>query len=144
MILKFSKNRYETEILPCDPGTEIQANYKLVLDDNANEYLQAEEYNIQEIINSYADQCSIARIIQAHGLGDDLLLNQKPGVYLDEEAVNTITSSQMNNLEMNARILSLYEGYKDVMSLADFTKAITTGDFESIANAKKPKEEVSE
>lgn len=144
MILKFSNNPYEGKFQGCDPGSEKAFNYKMLLDEKGNPYLKGEEYNIQEVINSYAEQCSIARIIQAHGLGDDLLMNQKPGVYLDEKAVKTIQLGASSPSEMNTQILSLYESYKDVMSLSEFAKAISTGDFDKLSKAKQTKQEVQE
>lgn len=137
MIRKFSSNPYEGKIEGCNPGSEKAYNYSMLLDDKGDPYLKGEEYNIQEVINSYAEQCSIARIIQAHGLGDDLLMNQKPGVYLDEKAVKTIQLGASSPSEMNTQILSLYESYKDVMSLSEFAHAISTGDFEKLSKVKK-------
>ena len=144
MILKFSNNPYETEIVGCHPGSETAYNYSLAIDENGDQYLEAEEYNIQEVTNSFAEECSITRIIQAHGLGDELLLNQKPGVYLDEEQVNTIKNSGSSNLELNTQLLGLYQGYKDVMSFDDFANAVAHGDFTALENAKKPKVEGAE
>lgn len=141
MILKFSKDIYETEIVGCNPGSEIAYNYSLAIDENGDEYLEKDEYNIQEVTDSYAEECSIVRIIAAHGLGDELLMNQKPGVYLDEEQVNTIKNAGSNNLELNAQLFSLYQGYKDFMSFDQFSNYVAHGDFEALENSKKSKEE---
>ena len=92
----------------CCAGSNIAYNYSLGIDENGDQYLIAEEYDLQQIIDSFADQCSIERIIVSHGLGDELLMNQKPGVFLDEDAVDSIKLATKNTLDINAQILSLY------------------------------------
>lgn len=129
MILKFNKNLLECEPTPCCPGSEIAYDYSLALDENGESYLVKEEYNLQKVIDSFADECSIERIAIAHGLGDDLVMNKKPGVYLDENDIKTIELSQSQQA-INVQLMNLYQGYKDVMSFDEFSNAVLHGNFE--------------
>ena len=142
MKFKFNKDIYDTEITPICPGSEIAHDLTLSLDDKGNECLVSKEYNLQEVIDSYAEECSIARIIISHGLGDDLALNKDPGVYLDEDQVNFINNnSASSDAQLTAQLLELYKDYKDVMSFDVFAHAVKTGDYQALS---KPKETTSE
>ena len=131
MILKFNKNLLECELSSCCPGSEIAYNYSLALDENGESYLVRDEYNLQKVIDSFADECSIERIAIAHGLGDDLVMNKKPGVYLDEDDIKTIELSQSQQA-MNVQLMNLYQGYKNVMTFDEFSNAVLHGDFETL------------
>lgn len=137
MNLKFNKDILSFELTGCCPGSTIGYNYTLALDKDGHQYLEAEEYDLQSIIDSYAEECSIERILISHGLGDDLVLNKKPGVYLDKEALETIELSK-DTSSLNVQLFNLYQGYKDVMSFDDFSKAVMNGDFDVLT--KKPEE----
>lgn len=143
MILKFNKNLLECEVNPCCAGSEIAYNYSLALDENGQHYLETEEYNLQAVIDSYADSCSIERILIAHGLGDDSVLNSKPGIYFDENDINTINMSQ-NQQAMNVQLLNLYQGYKDQMSFEEFSNAVLNGNFEALNKKQASSEEVNQ
>ena len=142
MIRKFNKDIYDTEFEGCPAGSSTAYNYKLAIDVNGHEYLEAEEYDIQEVIDSYADQCSIERIIQLHGLGDDLILDSKPGVFLDEDEVN-MANKAGDPAALNVELFKLYQGYKDQMTFEEFSNAILHGDFNAFApkqTAEAPEE----
>lgn len=120
----------------CPSGNGVRKVYHLSIDDNGNEVLDYDEENLQEIIQSYADQCSIERIIISHGLGDELIMNQKPGIYLDEDDVQTFdTASNLTNL--NTKLIELYKKTDTDLSFEDFSRYVITGEFEKI---KKPAE----
>lgn len=144
MKLKFNKDIYDTEINPICPGSEIAHELTLSIDEKGNECLVAKEYNLQEVIDSYAEECSIARIIISHGLGDELALNKDPGVYLDEDQVNFIKNNgSSSEAQLNAQLLELYKDYKDNMSFDVFANAVKTGDYKALTKTKETtKEEV--
>lgn len=137
MTLKFNKDILSFELKGCCPGSTTGYNYTLALDKDGHQYLEAEEFDQQAIIDSYADECSIERILISHGLGDEVVLNKKPGVYLDKEAIETINLSK-DTASLNVQLFNLYQGYKDVMSFEDFSNAVMTGKFELLE--KKPEE----
>ena len=142
MILKFNKNIYDDPLEPVEAGDKIAYEYQLAIDENGEQYLEATPYDLQEVIDSFADQCSIERIIQLHGLGDLTALDQKPGVYLDEEQVS-MANKAADPAALNVELFKLYQGYKDQMSFEDFSNAILHGDFNAFApkqTADAPKE----
>ena len=142
MILKFNKNIYDSELVPVSSGDRKAMNYQLAIDDNGDSVLVGEEYDLQEVIDSYADQCSIARILQLHGLGDLNALDKKPGVYLDETQVNMVSKAG-DPAALNVELFKLYQGYKDLMTFEQFSNAILHGDFNAFApkqTAEAPKE----
>lgn len=144
MILKFNNNIYDYEPTGCEVGQPVGFEVTPSIDENGNAFLESEEYDLQAVIDSFADACSIERIIVAHGLGDESVLNKKEGVYLDEDQVNIIKNAQSNTLELNAQLFSLYQGYKDYMSFDEFSNYVAHGDFQALDEAKKPKDEVNQ
>lgn len=144
MILKFNKNIYDYEPTGCEVGRPVGFEVTPSIDENGVAFLESEEYDLQAVIDSFAEACSIERILIAHGLGDETALNKKPGVYLDEDQVNIVKNAQSNTLELNAQLLSLYQGYKDVMSFDQFSNFVAHGDFTALDEAKKSKEEVTQ
>ena len=139
MILKFNKNIYDdSEWKPCHPGSRKAYDIFETVDTNGNKCLGKDEYDLQEVIESYADACSIERIAIAHGLGDDSILNSKPGVYLDEDEYNAVILGQESTAQVNAQILNLYQAYKDRMSYDDFYQNLVSGNFKAFE--KKPEE----
>lgn len=144
MILKFNKNIYDYEPSGCEVGKPVGYEVTPSIDEDGVSILESEEYDLQAVIDSFAESCSIERILIAHGLGDDSVLNQKPGVYLDEEQVNIIKNAQSNTLELNAQLFNLYQGYKDFMSFDQFSNYVAKGDFKALDEAIKPKEEVNQ
>lgn len=145
MKLKFNKDIYDTEIKPICPGSEIANEVSLSLDENGNECLVAKEYNIQQVIDSYAEECSIARILISHGLGDELALNKDPGVYLDKSQVDFINKyGSSSEAQLTAQLLDLYKDYKDQMSFEVFAKAVKTGDYQALTKNNKPNESKEE
>lgn len=141
MILKFSKNIYEDKLMPVPSGDRKAYNYSLSFDkETGQECLVGEEYDIQDVIDSYADQCSIARILELNGLGDDSILNNKPGVYLDEEAVK-YSSMALDSAGLNTELFKLYQPYKDEFTFEEFSNAIVHGDFKLFDKKVEKKEE---
>lgn len=131
---EFNPDIYSFESKPCPAGSRKAIDFQLTLDEEGNEFLAGDEYDQQEIIQSYADECSIERIIISHGLGDEMLLDSKPGVFLNEDDVNIIKLSQQNNVELNASLTKLYENYT-WMSYDSFVNAVLHGDYNAL---KKP------
>lgn len=144
MKFKFNKDIYDYEPSGCCPGSEKSLNVSESIDESGNLCLVGEEFDQQEVIDSYYEGTTIERIILAHGLGDEIVLNEKPGVFLDEDQVSIMKNAQSNTLELNAQLLSLYKDYKDFMSFDDFSNAVATGDFKFLEDSKKPKEEVNQ
>lgn len=141
MILKFNNYIYETEIKSCPCGNGTGLRKSLAVKDDGTEYLICEEFDLQALIQSYADDCSIERIIVAHGLGDDLLLNQQSGAYLDEEAVKEIKQSKtLAQNDLNVTLYSLYSKGNIDMSYDDFAKAVTSGNISAIKYKEETKE----
>ena len=97
MILKFNKNIYDYVPTGCEVGRPVGFQVSPSIDENGVAILESEEYDLQAVIDSFAEACSIERILIAHGLGDETVLNKKPGVYLDEEQVSIIKNAQSNN-----------------------------------------------
>lgn len=142
MILKFNKNIYDDPIEPVEAGDKTAYEYELAINENGEEYLESTSYDLQEVINSYAEQCSIERIIQLHGLGDLTSLEEKPGAYLDEEQVNMAYKAG-DPAALNVELFKLFQGYKDQMTFEQFSNAILHGDFNAFApkqTAESPKE----
>lgn len=136
MKLKFNNDVYDWDSsLACSSGGNSK-NFYLDIDENGSEFLVAEDYDLQSVIESYADSCSIERIIISHGLGDELLMNQKPGVYLSEEEVNVYKSAGSYD-NLNTQLLSLYKDYS-WMKYEDFANAVIHGEFDKL---KKPVED---
>lgn len=136
MKLKFNNEIYGVDLESCSSGLPKEYNYHLELDENGDEYLVSEEYDLQSIIDSYESACSIERIIISHGLGDELIMNKKSGVYLSEDEVNAYkNASSYDNL--NTQLLSLYKDYS-WMKYEDFANAVLHGDFDKL---KKPVED---
>lgn len=141
-MLKFNNDIYATVIKPCDSGNGKGYKVTPLLDEEGVEYLSVEEFDQQAVIDSYADSCSIERIIAVHGLGDDLLMNQQKGAYLDEQAVNAIKSSQsMAQNDLNFELFKLYQAKDYDMTFEAFSKAVINGNYDTI---KEKVKEVSE
>lgn len=133
MTRKFNSDIYSTEIKSCPVGSTKATHKTLSIDENGNQYLSQEEYNLQEVIDSYEDSCSIERIIASHGLGDDLLLTQQKGAFLDEDAVNQVKASQtMAQNDLNFELFKLYQAKDYDMSFEEFSKAVVSGQYDSI------------
>lgn len=142
MILKFNSNIYDSKLKACSSGSTKGYNKSLAYDENGVAYLETEEFDQQAVIDSYEDTCSIERIIASHGLGDDLLLNQQQGAFLDEDAVNAIKSSQtMAQNNLNFELFKLYQAKEYDMTFEEFSKAVVCGKYDDI---KEKTKEVSE
>lgn len=143
MKFKFNKDIYDEPLKACDSGSKKAYQYTRIIDDNGDEVLDQQEFDLDAVIQSHADECSIERIIASHVLGDDTVLNVKQGVFIDKDQYESIKNAQSNTLELNAQLLSLYQGYKDKMSFSEFSQAVKSGNFEALDSKKEVKEEVS-
>lgn len=123
-------------IKPCEAGSPEAIDFQLDFDENGEAHLVGEKYDLQAIIQSHKDECSIERILIAHGLGDDSVLQVKPGVFLDESQVNVIKESVNLNSTLETQLISLYEPYKDKMSYGEFAQAVVHGDFDKLVIKK--------
>lgn len=141
MILKFSKDFLNTEVKANSSGSKYNYNYSLSFDEKGEQYLEAEKYDQQAIIDSYADQCSIERILISHGLGDELVMNSKPGVYLDEDEVNSVKMASDTNA-INNKLAELFRNFKGDLSFDEFRNAILTGQVDKLIPKTEEKKEV--
>lgn len=143
MILKFNKNIYEDELKPVSSGSRTAFNLSLSIDKDGNQCLVPEEYDIKVVIDSYEEQCSITRIIALNGLGDEAILNAKPGVYLDEEQVKLHSVATDQNA-LNMELAKLYSNYKDYLTYDEFANAVVHGNFNALERPKEDKKEVKD
>lgn len=142
MIYKFNKNIYDDELVATPSGSSVGYNYSLSIDKEGEIYLEKEAFDQQAVIDSYADSCSIERILVSHGLGDELVMNQKPGVYLDEDDVKAVKLGS-DSQALNMKLYEMYQNYKGELDFSTFADAILSGNYEAL-NKKESKEEVTE
>jgi len=127
-IYSFDKNNV------CSSGSGVLRSFEL--DPNDSFHLLSKEINLEELIESYRAQCSIERIILSHGLGDELVLNTKVGVYLDKEQVEDLSNS-FSFQNINSKMAEVYKKTDTTLSFDEFCNAVASGDFNKIANSKK-------
>jgi len=126
--------------LVCSSGAPIRRVHELTVNDKGKNVLTFKEIDSDQIVESYRAQCSIERIILSHGLGDDLILDAKPGVFLDKDSVDNAINSY-DTSSMNNKMLDVYNKSDTTLSFVDFCKAVVNGDFDTIAKSKKVVEE---
>lgn len=151
--MKFKSIWEEKVILnPCSSGDTVRIEYVKDVDVNGEPVIKkVGEYDIRKTIQSYADQCSIKRIVERASLGDLSVLNvNKPlndinnGSDLDLTFMEGKTAEELNNYQ-NVQIYNLYQSYagKDKVSIEDFKKYVLAGDFKTL-DSLAVKEEVNE
>ena len=142
-MFKYSNDIYAFDkTMICSSGAPVRRVHELTVNEKGKNVLTFKEIDSDQIVESYRAQCSIERIILSHGLGDELVLDAKPGVFLDKDSVDNAINSY-DTSSMNNKLLDVYKSADTTLSFVDFCKAVVAGDFDTIAKSKNVKETVT-
>lgn len=74
----------EREIVFSNPGDRFEPIYEPVLnDDGTIDLIETGKRDVQEYIQSFAEECTLDNILRRYQLGDDTALNKVQGTYCD-------------------------------------------------------------
>lgn len=144
--MKYNSKRfcYETEdFKPIELHPEL--DYKLDVDELGNQVVvKDKERDIQAEINSYADDCSIYKILERHNAGDLTALNQHTGIYVTKEMAEA-ANDFVNGMTADQSLYNAYTKFgSDKLSFDDFSKMVKNGQWTELLDIANGKVESNE
>lgn len=123
-------------------GKRYEGHLDINPETGASFVVKDEPTDLQAIIDSYADSCSIAKIIARCSCGDvgALVGNRGEGIYIDEETADLL---KHDSVEMNKMLTEKYENLynnfagKDELSYDEFVTLISKGNYKALSKFVK-------
>lgn len=122
----------------CYPGDAVVKQYHI---DPVTEEIIEEDYELDKVIQSYANEVAIDRIMARHLAGDIAITNAVPGINdinkfgdTDLQFLSGVKTVEEAAALQNQYIYKLYQSYsgKDKMSIAEFAQAINSGNWQAL------------
>lgn len=142
--MKFSypKNVYDEPVKPIKLHPEL--NYKLAIDEFGNEVVVSDgERDIQAEIDSFADECSIYKILERHEAGDLTALNSNQGSYITKEMAEA-ANDFVNGLTVDQSLYNSYQKFgTDKISFDEYKNYVKNGDYQKLLDIASGKVEAA-